>query len=667
MIDNKMTTCFFSIRGFENKKFDLKVLSEVKEIGYKVVKFLLLLLLLLLSNVALGFGGAFDEVVDDPKLPRVLLIGDSISIDYTPDTREILKGKANVHRPACNCMFSGNVAKNINSWLADGKWDIVHFNAGIWDCHFVDENGNIIQGLPSDYYDESKIRTTQDQYKENLNIVVDAIIATGAKPVFATTTTIPPWNDKRRAYLNSLNEIANDLMYYKQIQINDLYSYSLPSLKEWQLPDGVHFNPLGKKELAKKVSAEILKALGSEDKILEWEPEKASQTRIYNRNVIRYNHKCLKNWGYDEPRGEFFYVMMPNMELVKNPLVVFLHSAGGNAEKELDGNVKLVAGYGNEFVGLALNSPSKLEKPIDGSDDYDWWWGAKAIQKHPQLYKNKMTPVENRVLETIEWVIQNYNIDRNRVYLRGISMGGSGTLGLGLAHGDVFAALQSDVFAGVDHAVFRLKGTTIEPPYAVMLLSPLDSWSKGAEQLFDIIPTEYLGMSYAWDIYGHDNKTHYKNANQAVVNFPWLSIRRNQAYPVFTNASSDDKYPGHMSKEPDQKGQVNAYFRWSVLDDAVDRFVIELRVVDRLQFVKVLELTSGELKQMQQDITADVTIRRLQNFKVLSGACKSYNWIIESDGKIKSTGSIMPNSKGLLTVRNVEIGVTPIRLIVDWQ
>ncbi len=604
---------------------------------------------------------------DTPRLPNVLLIGDSISIDYTPDTIELLKGKVNVHRPACNCMFSGHVAANINKWMGKEKWDIVHFNAGIWDCHFLDKNGNLMRDCDYDYYDQGRIRTSQAQYKANLNKIVDAIILTGAKPIFATTTTIPGWNDKRRAYLNGLNEIAKDLMFYKQIQVNDLYSYSLPYLKQWQLSDHVHFNPLGKKQLAKQVSAEILKALGSEAKVLDWMPKEETQTTIQGRDVICYNHNCLKRWGYEQSQNQFFYVMIPGKKLNKNPLVVFLHSAGGNAKTELEAHVRFVTNYGDEFVGLLLNSPSALDKPVNGSTDYDWWWGEKAIKKHPHLYENKMTPVENRVLDTIEWVIQNYNIDRNRVYLRGVSMGGSGTLGIGLAHGDIFAALRADVFAGVDHAVYRLKNATAEPPYVVMLLSQLDSWSKGFEQLLDIIPTEHLGTSYAWDIYGHDHRAHYKNSNPAVVNFPWLSIRRNQAYPVFTNTSSDDKYPGHMSKEPDQKGQVNAYFRWSVLEDTVDRFIIELRTVNQLQFVKEIKLSASKLKQMQQAITSDVTLRRLQNFMVSSDTNKMYNWTIENDGKIISTGQIMPNSKGLLTVNNVETGLIPIRLIITAQ
>ena len=179
----------------------------------------------------------------------------------------------------------------------------------------------------------------------------------------------------------------------------------------------------------------------------------------------------------------------------------------------------------------------------------------------------------------------------------------------------------------------------------------------------DKISTEYLGATYAWDIYEHDHNAHYKNSNQFAVNFPWLSIRRNQAYPVFMNASSDDKYPGHMSKEPDQKGQKNAYFRWSVIEDTEDRFVIELRLANQLQFMRDLP-TSEELAQMRMPISSDVTLRRFQNFKLQSDLNKSYNWVIEREGSIRSSGQISPNDKGLLTVENVEIGLVPIQLTI---
>lgn len=35
---------------------------------------------------------------DDQKLPRVMIIGDSISVGYTDEVRRLLAGKSNIHR-----------------------------------------------------------------------------------------------------------------------------------------------------------------------------------------------------------------------------------------------------------------------------------------------------------------------------------------------------------------------------------------------------------------------------------------------------------------------------------------------------------------------------------------------------------------------------------------
>ncbi|MGC4005469.1 MAG: hypothetical protein QM811_21070 [Pirellulales bacterium] len=51
--------------------------------------------------------------VDVAGLPRVLLIGDSISIGYTVPVRKLLEGKANVHRPLTNCGPTKNGTKNL--------------------------------------------------------------------------------------------------------------------------------------------------------------------------------------------------------------------------------------------------------------------------------------------------------------------------------------------------------------------------------------------------------------------------------------------------------------------------------------------------------------------------------------------------------------------------
>src|SRR5258708_5818862 len=83
---------------------------------------------------------AYVQIADDPKLPRVLILGDSISIGYTLPVRKLLEGKANVHRPADNCGPSNSGLLLLDKWLGDGKWDVIHFNFGLHDLKYIDDN-----------------------------------------------------------------------------------------------------------------------------------------------------------------------------------------------------------------------------------------------------------------------------------------------------------------------------------------------------------------------------------------------------------------------------------------------------------------------------------------------------------------------------------------------
>src|SRR5689334_21790630 len=76
---------------------------------------------------------AFAPVTDEPGLPRILLIGDSISIGYTVTVRTMLAGKANVHRIPENGADTANGLKKLDAWLGDARWDVIHFNWGLHD------------------------------------------------------------------------------------------------------------------------------------------------------------------------------------------------------------------------------------------------------------------------------------------------------------------------------------------------------------------------------------------------------------------------------------------------------------------------------------------------------------------------------------------------------
>src|SRR5439155_26509505 len=103
---------------------------------------MLLRSVLILSGGAFCFGQsnpAFREIQDVPGLPRILLIGDSISIGYTEPVREALKDKANIHRIPVNGATTAFGVKNLDEWLGTAQWDAIHFNFGLHDLKIMDD------------------------------------------------------------------------------------------------------------------------------------------------------------------------------------------------------------------------------------------------------------------------------------------------------------------------------------------------------------------------------------------------------------------------------------------------------------------------------------------------------------------------------------------------
>lgn len=70
-------------------------------------------------------------VIKDPKLPRVLLIGDSILNGYQGRATKLLAGKANVDLWVNPYNQSEHVNKLLVEVLANGPYDVVVFNMGL--------------------------------------------------------------------------------------------------------------------------------------------------------------------------------------------------------------------------------------------------------------------------------------------------------------------------------------------------------------------------------------------------------------------------------------------------------------------------------------------------------------------------------------------------------
>ncbi|MFT5128668.1 MAG: hypothetical protein ACI8W8_002286, partial [Rhodothermales bacterium] len=198
--------------------------------------------------------------VDDPGLPNVLIIGDSISIGYTLAVRKLLRGRADVFRPPTNCQYSAHGAANMRGWLGTTKWDVIHFNFGIWDVHCL-RNGILVLDQAQFDKNELKRRITTSGYVENLARIIESLKTSDAKLIWASTTPWVSYGDDTKALIARNNSAAAELMKKEGVAINDLYGLALPQAEDWLAEDGVHFRRSGYEQLAKQVAASISAAL----------------------------------------------------------------------------------------------------------------------------------------------------------------------------------------------------------------------------------------------------------------------------------------------------------------------------------------------------------------------------------------------------------------------
>ncbi|MGI5832667.1 MAG: hypothetical protein ACOX6D_09105 [Thermoguttaceae bacterium] len=388
-----------------------------------------------------------------------------------------------------------------------------------------------------------------------------------------------------------------------------------------------------------------------------WTPERVSSETAYGHLLEKFVAVADPAWGYAENRTDIFAIYHPTEGVGPHPLCVMFHSAGGGIDESLYSAFKPdgcdVYHVPDNFYSLHLDC---LSHKAD-----DWWWGG-VNPLHPAddpvNLRNSgfdLQPVERRVLATICWVLANYDIDPNRVYLCGNSMGGSGTLGIGLRHGELFAAIKANVPAGILHAANRIglppfeipAGVKIpDPPICIDYSAPNDQWSTGHELLYAGMGAKKYALIGYWGNFGHANShAEINEFNDLIDTIDWTSIRKNEAYPVFTGADCDSPLPWPDRENATEPGQVNAYFRWTVYADTPNRFEIALRLTDS-------EELNSKIFTPPTEATADVSLRRLQMFRIAPG--EAVDW--EFAG---TSGTVIADKDGLITIPNLKIETVP--------
>jgi pimeloyl-ACP methyl ester carboxylesterase len=178
---------------------------------------------------------------DKGDLPRVLLIGDSITRGYFGEVEKALEGKANCARlTTSRCICDPVFFDELLMVLRQYRFAVIHFNNGLHGMGY-----------------------TQAQYRQGFAKLMEALQehGQGAKLIWTATTPV-----RKRGALSELdgatetvkerNRIAADFVDKAGVPTDNLFDLGL-SHPEYYSEDGVHYNAEGRAVQARQVMQAI--------------------------------------------------------------------------------------------------------------------------------------------------------------------------------------------------------------------------------------------------------------------------------------------------------------------------------------------------------------------------------------------------------------------------
>ena len=195
-------------------------------------------------------------------MKNLLIVGDSIRMGYDKSVKKTLEGRVNVIYPAENCRFACYLLRSFHDYfdgISGEDIDVVHWNAGLWDCLRLFEEDP---------------HTPIDVYAYYIDRICKRIVklCPNAKVIFATSTSVlsekMDKNFKRyNEDIEEYNRVAVEIVKKYGFEVNDLYSVSL-TLDENAHSDPVHYyTTTGTEVFTNKVLSYLLPALGIEEKL----------------------------------------------------------------------------------------------------------------------------------------------------------------------------------------------------------------------------------------------------------------------------------------------------------------------------------------------------------------------------------------------------------------
>ena len=181
-------------------------------------------------------------------MKKICFLGDSIRLNYTPRTIELLGDGYEYFSPADNCRF----AKYTSRLLFDMRRDlagstVIHYNNGLWDlCNLWGEG----PFTPIDEY-----VTTVVANAKRLLTMTDTLI-------FATTTPVRPENPyDSTEVIRAANAAVVPELRALGVVINDLHEVIAADIPHYISGDYLHLSDAGKEAAAQHNAAIIRKYL----------------------------------------------------------------------------------------------------------------------------------------------------------------------------------------------------------------------------------------------------------------------------------------------------------------------------------------------------------------------------------------------------------------------
>ncbi len=208
-------------------------------------------------------------------MKKIILLGDSIRMGYDKSVKLALEDCAQVYSPKENCRFTPYVLRYLHSWLKESKFgeetDCIHWNAGLWDCLDLFDDGPTV---PLEMY---------EQYIHRICRRI-RLLCPKAKVIFATSTPVneagyknPKKTRRENRVIRQYNDAAVKIVTQYGFSVNDLYGFLENAPLHW-FSDQTHYYT---KDGTKAITERVISAIAEQ---VEITPKDVDYTAFFPEN-----------------------------------------------------------------------------------------------------------------------------------------------------------------------------------------------------------------------------------------------------------------------------------------------------------------------------------------------------------------------------------------------